>query len=108
MEKTIKGFRELRRMLVRDLTPEQCRKLLSHNHGQALDPMRRKAYLLKSAGENWTAYFSDATIASRIQQWIENEKTCPKCQFACCECIGNDRMIADARAELQSLWVQTL
>lgn len=69
----IKGFAALRASKVRDLTPEQCRRLLSHHHGRPLHPMRRRAYLLKSSGQNWPDYFPDATEASKIQAWIENE-----------------------------------
>lgn len=68
------SMRDLRNTPVRDLTPEQCRKLLSHHHGGTLTPERRKAYLLKSAGDKWPAYFSDATEASRVQLWIQNEQ----------------------------------
>lgn len=67
-------MRDRRMSKVKDLSPRDCRKLLSHHHGIGYNSMRRKAYLLKSAEENWTAYFN-ATEASAIQMWIENENT---------------------------------
>lgn len=71
-EKMKHGMAALRETPVRDLTPEQCQRLLSHHHGGSLSPERRKAYLLKSSGANWTAYFN-ATEASAVQAWIEHE-----------------------------------
>lgn len=68
-----------RALPVRELTAAECRHLGVHAHDYYTNSpedrtMRRKALILRGAGENWTAYFSDATEASRIQQWIEAEK----------------------------------
>lgn len=51
------NMRTLRSTPVKELTSEQCRKLLVHHHGGALDPLRRKAYLLKAHPGQESAYF---------------------------------------------------
>lgn len=66
------GMRVLRNTKVRDLTQQQCLKLLYHHHGLPVSDMRKKAYLLKAAGSDWPDYF-DGTQASHIQAWIERE-----------------------------------
>jgi hypothetical protein len=71
--KTFKSMRELRNTPVRDLTPEECRKLTVHNHGQPVDPLRRKAYILKGNPGRESAYFKPAeqvTIESAIAEGI--------------------------------------
>lgn len=70
-DKEWQSMPELRETPVKFLSPDQCGKLLVHNHGGGLTEDRRKAYLLKRSGNAWSAYFPDATEASRIQSLIE-------------------------------------
>lgn len=70
--KEVTTMRDLRQTPVRDLTPEQCGRLLVHHHGGSLTPERRNAYLLKKSREMWTAYFT-AEKRAEILKWIEGE-----------------------------------
>lgn len=60
---------------VRDLTPEQCRKLLGHAHPEPPSPLRVKAYLYKSVDDP-RLYF-EARECARIERWIEHESEDP-------------------------------
>lgn len=88
-----KTLRQLRQTFVRDLTPGQCRRLLVHNHGYELHPMRRKAYLLKANPTRWQSYFSDSQRLE-IEQWIGQEKPCPNCKKATCDCRPSEKAMA--------------
>lgn len=66
------NMRDIKAKRVEQLTPEQCRSLLSHHHGIAYNPMRRKAYMLKASGDNWSAYFKQDEVL-HIKQWIAFE-----------------------------------
>jgi hypothetical protein len=67
----MRNVQEARDILVRDLTPEECGRLLVHSH--KISPERRKALLLKrAAGHAVVAYFSNAE-AIEIQEWINKE-----------------------------------
>ena len=61
----------IRELPVKHLTEDECRRLLVHSH--SCGNQRRKAYLLKSAGKNWSVYFGNVTEASKIQQFINEE-----------------------------------
>jgi hypothetical protein len=69
--KAVSTMRELRQTPVRDLTPDQCARLLVHHHGGSLSEDRRKAYLFKKT-PNPETYFDPAEM-QRIKLWIETE-----------------------------------
>lgn len=66
----LRGMAALRATPVKDLTPEQCRKLMYHHHGGSLSVDRRKAYLLKASGKDCRAYFS-AEEVTRLRALIK-------------------------------------
>jgi hypothetical protein len=63
------NMRQLRSTPVRDLTQEQCRKLLVHHHGGTLTDERRRAYLFKHC-EHPEAYFSSEAEREQIKASI--------------------------------------
>ncbi len=62
--------RIIRMLPVRDLTPEECSRLLVHSHSPGA--MRRKAYLLMSTS-NPSAYFRPEQIEA-LKRWMAEEK----------------------------------
>ena len=64
-------MRDLRTVPVKELTPEQCRKLLVANHGGTLTEERRRAYLFKSANDPERFFTMDEGVA--IIGWIQQE-----------------------------------
>lgn len=71
---TITTIRELRETPVRYLTPDECRKLLSHSHPDGLSRERRDAYLLKAyvLPNGVSPHFGPAD-AAKIQEWTDQE-----------------------------------
>jgi len=55
--------RIIRTLPVNRLTADECRRLLVHHHGRPVDPLRRKAYLLKAHPGSESAFFKAGEIA---------------------------------------------
>ena len=64
----------IRKQPVRDLTANECSRLLVHAHERP--PMRGKAYLLRS-GRPPEVYFTPDEI-KKIEAWIEAEEAAPE------------------------------
>lgn len=64
----MRGVQETRELPVKDLTPEECRRLGVHSHECSSD--RHKAYLLVRQLEGEATFFDEAETA-RIKKLIE-------------------------------------